>query len=351
MLEREPSRCAVHGRRQVGEARRRAASALARAARLRRDGARARWRSSSPSWPPTSSSTAAGASCSSGRWPSGGPRARDRWRSTAGRDGERRAHACATATRPPGPPGTGLGPCSAIADRVRHLLRPGRRHGGARPALAAPARRRAARPRVAGVSVADGRRGGLRRRLGWSTQARTDASCWSSTGWATGPTPRAAAREAVRRLPGARRAPAAEHRASARTRRCARTRGAAVGRRAMVRPAAGEVRFAGVGNIAGVPARRRHGAQHGLAQRHRGARVPQDPGVRLSVVRASALLVMHSDGLQTRWDARPLSGPGRARSRRCVAAVLYRDFTRGRDDVTVVVCAPGGERRMSHAAS
>ena len=51
---------------------------------------------------------------------------------------------------------------------------------------------------------------------------------------------------------------------------------------------------------------------------------------------SGGLLVMHSDGLQTRWSLD--SYPGlRQRHPATVAAVLYRDFRRGRDDVTVVV--------------
>ena len=49
-----------------------------------------------------------------------------------------------------------------------------------------------------------------------------------------------------------------------------------------------------------------------------------------------ALLVMHSDGLTSHWSLD--SYPGlRQRHPALVAAVLYRDFQRGRDDVTVVV--------------
>ena len=49
-----------------------------------------------------------------------------------------------------------------------------------------------------------------------------------------------------------------------------------------------------------------------------------------------ALLVMHSDGLTSHWSLD--SYPGlRLRHPALVAAVLYRDFQRGRDDVTVVV--------------
>jgi hypothetical protein len=48
------------------------------------------------------------------------------------------------------------------------------------------------------------------------------------------------------------------------------------------------------------------------------------------------LLVMHSDGLQTRWSMDPYPGL-MARHPAVVAGVLYRDFQRGRDDATVLV--------------
>jgi hypothetical protein len=53
-----------------------------------------------------------------------------------------------------------------------------------------------------------------------------------------------------------------------------------------------------------------------------------------------AILIAHSDGLQSRWslDAHPGLA---ARDPSLVAAILYREFTRGRDDVTVLVL--GGE--------
>lgn len=49
-----------------------------------------------------------------------------------------------------------------------------------------------------------------------------------------------------------------------------------------------------------------------------------------------ALLVLHSDGLETKWRLDPYPGLA-ARDPSLIAGVLYRDFTRGRDDVTVVV--------------
>lgn len=51
---------------------------------------------------------------------------------------------------------------------------------------------------------------------------------------------------------------------------------------------------------------------------------------------ADALLVLHSDGLSGRWDLARY--PGLAfRTPSVVAGVLYRDFSRGRDDALVVV--------------
>jgi anti-sigma regulatory factor (Ser/Thr protein kinase) len=47
-------------------------------------------------------------------------------------------------------------------------------------------------------------------------------------------------------------------------------------------------------------------------------------------------LVMHSDGLTTRWDTNPYPGL-MTRHPSLIASVLYRDYTRGYDDVTVVV--------------
>jgi hypothetical protein len=45
---------------------------------------------------------------------------------------------------------------------------------------------------------------------------------------------------------------------------------------------------------------------------------------------------MYSDGLTSHWSAEDLRGMAR-RHPAVIAAVLYRDFSRRRDDVTVVV--------------
>jgi anti-sigma regulatory factor (Ser/Thr protein kinase) len=49
-----------------------------------------------------------------------------------------------------------------------------------------------------------------------------------------------------------------------------------------------------------------------------------------------ALLVMHSDGLSGRWDLNQYAGLSN-RDPSVVAGVLYRDFSRGRDDALIVV--------------
>lgn len=48
------------------------------------------------------------------------------------------------------------------------------------------------------------------------------------------------------------------------------------------------------------------------------------------------LLILHSDGLTTRWDLNIYPGIT-ARHPSIIAAILYRDFNRGNDDVTILV--------------
>ena len=116
------------------------------------------------------------------------------------------------------------------------------------------------------------------------------------------------------------------------------TRGAAVGL-AEIDTAAQVVRFAGVGNIAGVVCTATE--SRGLAS-HNGI-VGHDMRRRqmFSTPWApDAVVVLHSDGLQTRWRLGTYAGLAR-RHPSLIAGVLYRDFTRGRDDVTVLaVTAP-----------
>ena len=53
-----------------------------------------------------------------------------------------------------------------------------------------------------------------------------------------------------------------------------------------------------------------------------------------------SLLVMHSDGLGTHWQLGRYPGLA-SRHPGVVAGVLYRDFRRERDDVTVLVASDG----------
>ena len=117
------------------------------------------------------------------------------------------------------------------------------------------------------------------------------------------------------------------------------TRGAAMAV-AAVQPAAGAVLFAGIGNVsAAVHA---GGGARGLAS-HNGTvghamRSVQE--YRVDWPR-DASLVMHTDGVNTRW--RLDAYPGIVRHDPVLlAGVLYRDAARGRDDATVVVARDGG---------
>jgi anti-sigma regulatory factor (Ser/Thr protein kinase) len=111
------------------------------------------------------------------------------------------------------------------------------------------------------------------------------------------------------------------------------TRGAAVGVAEIDRTKQ-VVRFAGVGNIAGViwtTTGSRSMASHNGIVGHEVRRI-QEFTYPWS---ADALVVLHSDGLQTRWRLDAYPGLTR-RHPSLIAGVLYRDFTRGRDDVTIV---------------
>jgi anti-sigma regulatory factor (Ser/Thr protein kinase) len=112
------------------------------------------------------------------------------------------------------------------------------------------------------------------------------------------------------------------------------TRGAAVAV-AAVDFDAQEVRFAGAGNIAGTVLV--NGGSRSLVS-HNGivgheVRKFQEFSYAFP---PTATLVMHSDGLATRWNLNAYPGLV-ARDPALIAAFLYRDFQRGRDDVTVLV--------------
>lgn len=124
------------------------------------------------------------------------------------------------------------------------------------------------------------------------------------------------------------------------------TRGAAMAV-ARIETAPGRIRFAGIGNIAacvvtpgtlGSTGTRRQLISHngivGYAIRKvTEVEAPWPP---------DTLLILHSDGLGTHWDLDNYPGLN-ARHPAIIAAVLYRDFARGRDDVTVIVCRRNSE--------
>ena len=97
------------------------------------------------------------------------------------------------------------------------------------------------------------------------------------------------------------------------------------------------MKFVGVGNIAAHLRSRAAAAGRGLVS-HNGivggtVRKIQEFEYECPV---DGLLVLHSDGLQSRWDLERYAGL-LARHPAVIAGVLYRDYTRGRDDVTVAV--------------
>ncbi len=103
-----------------------------------------------------------------------------------------------------------------------------------------------------------------------------------------------------------------------------------------------EIRFAGVGNVAGAvltPGAAGMGAwaSHSMMS-HNGTVGHQLRKVQELVYAwpVGSLVVFHTDGIRSRWQLDRYPGLG-ARRPALVAAVLWRDHSRGRDDATVVV--------------
>jgi anti-sigma regulatory factor (Ser/Thr protein kinase) len=111
------------------------------------------------------------------------------------------------------------------------------------------------------------------------------------------------------------------------------TRGAAVGI-ATIHVGSGRLGFVGVGNISGIVQRdgeSRSLVSHAGIVGHQCRRIQE-----FAYPWASGnLLMLYSDGLQTRWQLSRYPGLTE-RHPTIVAAALYRDHVRGRDDVTVV---------------
>ena len=112
------------------------------------------------------------------------------------------------------------------------------------------------------------------------------------------------------------------------------TRGAAVAV-ACLDSVASELHFAGIGNIT-VSLHGGDKARHLVS--HNGIvgsnmRKVQEFSMPLT---DDAMLIMHSDGIGTRWDLERYPGLSQ-RHPALIAAVLYRDHARGRDDASIVV--------------
>ncbi len=111
------------------------------------------------------------------------------------------------------------------------------------------------------------------------------------------------------------------------------TRGAALAT-ARIDFDAGELRFAGVGNIGGcvIDGSRRALVSHNGIVGHNMRKVQE---FALPFPKG-ALCIMHSDGIQTQWDLDKYPGLA-GRSPALVAAILMRDFIHRRDDAMVLV--------------
>lgn len=107
----------------------------------------------------------------------------------------------------------------------------------------------------------------------------------------------------------------------------------------------GEVRYAGIGNIAGVvldggPGRGSHMVSQNGIVGHAVRKVQEF----VYPWSGASLLVMHSDGLGTQWSLDRYPGLV-ARHPALVAGTLFRDVRRGRDDVTVLAARGGASLR------
>jgi hypothetical protein len=113
-----------------------------------------------------------------------------------------------------------------------------------------------------------------------------------------------------------------------------KTRGAA-GAMVELCPAKGHVIAAGVGNISMRLLNNSDSKSFACDNGTLGTGVPRIREFTQPWMRGS-VLVMHSDGLKTHWN--PDDYPGLVRRHPgIVAGLLYRDFRRDRDDVTVIV--------------
>ena len=95
------------------------------------------------------------------------------------------------------------------------------------------------------------------------------------------------------------------------------------------------VSFAGIGNIGAsivTPSNSRGMASHNGTVGHQLQRIQEFT----FPWNADRILVMHSDGLKSSWDLKPYPGIWNKHPA-LIAGLLYRDYSRERDDVTILV--------------
>jgi anti-sigma regulatory factor (Ser/Thr protein kinase) len=168
---------------------------------------------------------------------------------------------------------------------------------------------------------------------GWAYEGLTDSTvCMVADGLGHGPQAALAADEAVAALREHKmKSPAALMEKMHGVLRS--TRGAALGV-AQIHYDDQVLRFCGLGNISARVIT--NGVVRQLASNNGTAGVEARKIVEYSYPwNTDSMLIMHSDGLQSRWDLEKYPGLTQ-RHPSLIAAVLYHDFYRGRDDVTVL---------------
>jgi anti-sigma regulatory factor (Ser/Thr protein kinase) len=232
-----------------------------------------------------------------------------------------------------GSPGTGLGAVRRISDDFDIYSHPGRGTVVVSRIRAGRAPRRRTGPLVFGV-VSVAKAGEARCGDGWEIREAPGGTTFlMADGLGHGDGAAAAADAAIARF-------CTEHSGDVATQlqsiheALRHTRGAAAAI-AQIETAPQVVRYGGVGNIsAGIVQNGtvRHAVSHNGTLGHEAARFreytyPWAP---------DALLVLHTDGLASHWSLDAYPGV-RQRDLTVIAAVLYRDHSRQRDDVTVLV--------------
>jgi len=228
--------------------------------------------------------------------------------------------------------GTGLGAIRRLSDSFDVYTAPG---GGTVVSVAFREKRRAVSAQPLEVAcVSEPLRGEEENGDGWTAEvSRELALLMVVDGLGHGVLASEAAREAERLLTGnSSMKPAAIIEALHARLRATRGAAAAVARIDVVK---GLMSFVGVGNISATiaePQSRRSLASHYGTLGHQMERLQEFkcPWNRESI------LVMHSDGLTTRWDLQQYPGIWK-KPASVIAAILHRDFRRERDDVTVLV--------------